>query len=118
MTTITAPVTANMAANIAAPAAASPTTPSLYLQLLTWAFALFSSARLFAYLPTIWAISASGQSNSHSLLTWVTWIGANLTMAAWLYEHNGRRLSKPVVVNLCNGAMCIATAAVILVHRI
>jgi hypothetical protein len=37
-----------------------------------------------AYLPTLWAIHVSGDSSQHSLWTWATWFGANVTMAAWL----------------------------------
>ena len=33
-----------------------------------------------AYLPTIWAIHRSADSSQHSLWTWCTWLGANLTM--------------------------------------
>lgn len=88
-----------------------------YLLVLTWAFTVFNSLRVLAYLPTLWAIHASGDSGQHSLLTWITWLGANLTMAAWLHEHNGRRTNRAVVVNLGNAAMCAATAAVITWHR-
>ena len=31
-----------------------------YLRLLAWAFTLFSSVRILGYLPTAWAILASG----------------------------------------------------------
>jgi hypothetical protein len=89
----------------------------LYLQLLTWAFTLFNSARVVAYLPTILAICASGEAAGHSVLTWITWTGANLTMAGWLFEQNGRVISKPIVVNLCNAAMCLATLATIAAYR-
>ena len=64
----------------------------LYLKLLTWAFTLFNTVRVAAYLPTMWAIHSSGDSSQHSLWTWVTWLGANATMAAWLHEHNGQRI--------------------------
>ena len=60
------------------------------------------------YLPTLLAIFTSGDSSQHSLLTWVTWVGANATMAAWLYEHNGRRLNRAIAVNSCNSLMCLA----------
>lgn len=84
-----------------------------YLALLTWAFTLFNSARVLAYLPTLVSIWRSGQSDQHSLLTWLTWVGANATMAAWLYEHNGGRFNRAVVVNIGNAAMCTATAVLI-----
>ncbi len=89
-----------------------------YLALLGWTFALFNSVRVLTYLPTMWAIQASGQSEQHSLLTWLTWVGANLTMAGWLYEQNGQRLNRAVMVSLGNGAMCAATSLLILWHRL
>ena len=89
-----------------------------YLALLTWAFTLFSSLRVVSYLPTMWAIQASGDSSQHSLWTWLTWLGANLTMAAWLYEHNGQRLDRAAIVNLVNATMCAGTIVLIVVHRI
>ena len=89
----------------------------LYLRMLTWAFTLFSSIRLVAYVPTLWAIHASGDSSQHSLLTWVTWAGANLTMAAWLYEHNGQQMDKAIGVSLANATACALTAVVILWFR-
>ncbi len=95
----------------------APDVRSLYLTVLTWAFTLFNSVRMLAYLPTIWAIHTSGDSSQHSLWTWCTWLGANLTMAAWLYEHDGRRLGRAVAVNIGNAIMCAATVVLILAHR-
>ena len=89
-----------------------------YLTGLTWAFTLFSSLRAVSYLPTLWAIHQSGDSSQHSLWTWGIWLGANLTMAAWLYEQNGQRLGRAVVVNLGNSAMCAATVLLIAVYRL
>lgn len=89
-----------------------------YLWLLTWAFSFFSSVRLAAYLPTVWAIQTSGDSSQHSLWTWCTWMGANATMAAWLYEQNGQRLNRAVAVNIGNATMCLVTTVLILAHRI
>jgi hypothetical protein len=89
-----------------------------YLAVLTWAFTLFSAVRVFTYLPTMWAIQASGDSGQHSLWTWLTWSGANLTMAAWLYEHSGQRLNRAVGVNLGNAAMCLATTGLIVAQRL
>jgi hypothetical protein len=93
-------------------------TRELYLRFLTWAFTLFNSIRVIAYAPTIWAIHASGDSSQHSLWTWIIWAGANATMAAWLYEHNGRRVNRAIAVNMGNAAMCVATVAVIVVYRL
>jgi hypothetical protein len=89
-----------------------------YLVVLTWAFTFFNSVRVLSYLPTIWLIVEQQDASQHSLLTWATWLGANLTMAAWLHEHNGRRVNRAVVVNLVNAAMCAATVALIAVYRI
>ncbi len=88
-----------------------------YLVALTWAFTLFSSVRVLSYLPTLWVIWQAQDSSQHSLLTWCTWLGANLTMAAWLHEHNGRRFNRAVAVNLANASMCGATVALIAVFR-
>lgn len=84
---------------------------------LTWAFTLFNSVRMLYCLPTLWAIYRSGDASQHSPWTWLTRLGANLTMAAWLYEQNGQRLGRAVIVNLGNAAMCAATAALIAALR-
>ena len=84
-----------------------------YLTLLGYMFALFSTVRVLAYLPTIWAVVQSGDSSQHSLLTWFTWAGANLKMAAWLYEQQGQRWNRAIAVNLVNASMCVATFVVI-----
>lgn len=89
-----------------------------YLLLLGWAFTLLNSVRVLTYLPTMWAIQASGDSAQHSVITWLTWAGANLTMAAWLYEQAGQRLNRAVMVNIGNAAMCLATTALIVWHRL
>jgi hypothetical protein len=95
-----------------------PTTVRIaYLRVLTWAFTLFNSVRILAYLPTVWAIAQSGDSSQHSLWTWFTWLGANATMAAWLYESCGQRISRAMMFSAGNAAMCAGTALVIAVHR-
>ena len=78
---------------------------------------LLTGARLAAYMPTVWAILQTRDSRQHSLWTWLTWVGANLTMAAWLYEHNGQRMDKAIGVSLANAAACGLTTAVILWFR-
>jgi hypothetical protein len=103
---------------VAAPAAGRPTPRQRYLQLLTWAFTLFNGVRVVTYLPTLWAIHASGDSSQHSLVTWITWTGANLTMAAWLYEQNGQRVNRAVMVNTGNAVMCAACTALITYYRL
>lgn len=101
----------------AAPAPAGPSRTA-YIAVLTWAFTLFNSVRVIAYLPTIGAIHASGDSSQHSLWTWLTWLGANVTMSAWLYEHNGQRADRAVIVNTGNACMCLVTATVIVAYRL
>ena len=91
---------------------------TLYRTLLTWAFTLFNSVRVVSYLPTLWAIYSSGNSSQHSLWTWLTWFGANATMAAWLYESGGRRCNAAIAVNVCNASMCFFTAALIVLFRL
>lgn len=84
-----------------------------HLTLLTWAFTFFNTVRVLAYLPTMASIWASGSSDQHSLLTWLTWLGANATMAAWLYEQQGHRLNRAIAVNIGNATMCAATVGLI-----
>ncbi len=104
--------------SITTPPGAMRLARATYLQWLTWLFTLFNTVRVLAYLPTIWAIYATGDSSQHSLITWLTWAGANATMAAWLYEHNSQKLDRAVAVNLCNGAMCLLTCGLILAYRL
>jgi hypothetical protein len=109
------------------PALAAPAAPQAgaagtawrqrYLAVLTWAFTLFSSVRVVSYLPTLWAIGASGDSSQHSLWTWGIWLGSNVTMALWLYEQHGQRWTRAALVNSVNAAMCAATFTVIAVFR-
>lgn len=84
-----------------------------YLQVLTWAFTLFSSLRVVAYLPTLWVIAAQQDSSQHSMLTWCIWLGSNLTMALWLLEQNSGRINRAVAVNACNTVMCLAAVVLI-----
>lgn len=88
-----------------------------YLNLLAWAFTLLNSARVLSYLPTLWALTQSGDSSQHSLWTWGLWFGANVTMAAWLYEQQGQRWSRAVAVNVVNASMCATTFVVIAALR-
>lgn len=91
---------------------------SSYLVVLTWCFTFFNTARVLAYLPTVMSIVQQGDSTQYSLWTWLTWLGANITMAAWLFENNGARMNKAVAVSAANASMCLATAAVIIVFRL
>jgi hypothetical protein len=88
-----------------------------YLSVLGWAFALFNTVRVAAYLPTVWAIVQSGDSSQHSLWTWFTWAGANATMSAWLYETQGQQFSRAAAVSAGNAAMCVITLLTILAYR-
>ena len=88
-----------------------------YLSALTWAFTLLNSARVLSYLPTLWALIHSGDSSQHSLWTWGMWVGANVTMAAWLYEQQGQRWNRAVAVNLVNASMCASVFMVIAALR-
>ena len=88
-----------------------------YLLLLGWAFAFFNSLRLVSYLPTLALIVEQQNSNQHSLLTWLTLACANVTMAMWVYEHNGRRFERLVIINAMNTVMCLLTAGVIAAYR-
>lgn len=108
---------ANSASHQHAPALARDAKP-FYLSALSWAFTLFNSLRVVSYLPTMWAIHTSGDSSQHSLWSWCAWLGANLTMSAWLYEQNGRRLNRAVIVNIGNATMCVLTMMLIAVHRV
>lgn len=106
-----------MSTTTTASAQSLPCAPTTYLSVLTWVFTLFNSVRVLAYLPTLWAILTSGDSSQHSLLTWGTWVGANATMAAWLYEQNGRRVNRAIAVNICNALMCLTTSILIVAYR-
>lgn len=86
---------------------------SRYLSVLAGLFALFNAARILAYLPTIWAVVSSGDSSQHSLWTWITLLGGNATMAAWLWGQAGRRSNRAVLVSTGNALMCLAIVAVI-----
>lgn len=81
------------------------------IRLLSAAFALFNSLRIVTHLPTLATIHASGKADQHSLCTWQTFHGANLTLAMWLYGQGGQRMSREVAVNLSNALMCGGIAA-------
>lgn len=100
-------------------APAMPIDPrAAYLAMLGGLFALFNTARVLAYGPTIWAVASSGDSSQHSLWTWLTFLGSNATMAAWLWEQNGRRCNRAIVVSLGNALMCLAIVGVIVWTRL
>jgi len=108
-----------------------PGSPGIfYANLLNWTFVAFNSIRLLTYLPMLWAIHTSADSSQHSLLTWVGWVGSNATMAAWLYENNGRRLNKAfqrafnvakqirTETNIQRGSVSVGSVAVELAEKI
>jgi hypothetical protein len=90
----------------------------LYLRVLIWSFTLCNTARVISYVPTMFAIQVNWDSSQHSLWTWCTWLGANITMAAWLYEKEGRRLTAATLVSIGNAAMCAATLTLIVSVRL
>ena len=89
----------------------------VYLRVLLWSFTLFNLVRLATYVPTIWAIGASGQSDQHSLVTWIGWTLSNLTMALWLYERGGQRMDGAVALNFGNALMCGVIGGLITWYR-
>lgn len=91
--------------------------PSVRQRFVDGAFALFSVTRFLTYLPMLWAIHHSADSSQHSLLTWLAWVGSNLSMVAWLYEHNGRRFNRAIGVTAGNALMCSAACVLIIVYR-
>jgi hypothetical protein len=80
-------------------------------------FTLFSALRVVAYLPTLWAIHASGNASQYSLWTWFVFCGANLSTAFWLNDRCQGGWDRNVVVSAVNALMCAAVFAVILGHR-
>lgn len=111
------------APTIPTPGASDPsqrlmTTRSRYLAVLGVMFSLFSSARVIAYLPTIWAVVTTGDSSQHSLWTWLTFLGGNVTMAVWLWENNSRRCNAAVAASGSNALMCLTIIAAIVWTRL
>jgi hypothetical protein len=97
--------------------AAQAPRPAACAMIVQWFFGLFSSLRAVSYLPTLWAIHACADSSQYSLLTWCTFVGANASMAAWLYQNNGRRIDRAVLVNAGNALMCLVTCLMIACYR-
>lgn len=86
-----------------------------YRRGLGFAFALSHSLRLLAYLPVIATLQASGDASQHSLLTWLTWLFANLTMAGWNFEQNGHRVDRGVLLSIGSAVMCTVVVVQIIV---
>lgn len=91
---------------------------ALRARLLVLAFSLFNWLRVLSYLPAMHAMWQQGDSSQHSLVTWCTWLGANLTMACWCHEQGGRRMNMAVWINLSNTAMCTAMVVLIVALRL
>jgi hypothetical protein len=89
----------------------------LYPRPLFGAFALTNAIRVLSYLPTLWAIHASGDSSQHSLWTWCAWFGSNLATGLWQVERNARRLDATAAVLLMNATMCATAIALIVAYR-
>jgi hypothetical protein len=70
-----------------------------------------------SYMPAMLAIWEQRDSSQHSVLTWLIWSGSNLTMCAWLFEQNGRRMNGAAWVCLANATMCAGTLALVLAFR-
>lgn len=89
-----------------APPATPPASGNCGTSLLIWTFTIFNFLRILAYLPTIEAILVTGESDQHSLVTWLIFFGANVTMCCWLYEEAGRRFNQAGLTNCGNALMC------------
>ncbi len=81
------------------------------------AFVLSNGARLLAYVPTLWAIHASGNSGQHSLWTWTTWLVSNITMAWWLCDRRPGPPDRAALVSVGNAVMCSLAVVLILWYR-
>jgi hypothetical protein len=88
-----------------------------YRSCLAGAFTAFNLTRLLAYLPLIWAVHQAQDSSQHALLTWFTWLGANVTTALWLYESGGHRVNRVLMFSLGNAGMNLLAIAVIVWYR-
>ena len=101
-------------ATVNMPASVIPGMPrSAYLAVLGSLFALFNAARVLAYFPTMWAVALSGNSSQHPLWTWITFLGGNASMAAWLWEQNGQHCNRAVLASGGNALVCLAIVGVI-----
>jgi hypothetical protein len=89
-----------------------------YRTCLAWAFTAFNTTRVLAFLPLIWAVHQAGDSSQHSLLTWFTWLGANITSALWLYESGGQGINRVLLFSLGNAGMNVLAIAVIVWYRL
>ena len=89
----------------------------VYRKLLNGATSLFGGIRVFTYVPTIMTLMASSDSSQYNISTWLLWLVANATISASIYEYNGRRMDRLVIINALNALMCGVTTLVILYYR-
>jgi len=116
--TLTAPARNANAGPHPPPTPASTRAPaSVRLRLLAWNFAIFNALRIVSYLPAMWQIVHSGQSDQHSILSWLCFFGANASTGCWAWESNGRRVDAVVAVNAANALMCGSMALVVAWYR-
>ena len=96
------------------PSSTAPSAPrwrAWYLRGLTWAFMVLTTARLLGDPPAGLAMLQTRGSRNHSVWTWLIWVGANLSIALWMYENNGHQMDKAIGVSLANAVACGAAAA-------
>lgn len=80
---------------------------SAYDLVLTAAFVGFNTFRVVTYLPTIAKLRRLRSAREHSVLTWVAWCLANVTMALKIQHETGDWLSSMVLLNMGNAVMCV-----------
>jgi hypothetical protein len=80
-------------------------------------FGPLQALRMTAYLPTLWAIHASGSSTQYAAWTWLAFFCANLSMALSLLRRGTGRVDRYVLVNLINALMSLAVFALIVAYR-
>jgi hypothetical protein len=72
------------------------------------AFCLFNVGRLFTYLPTIAKLRKPGcTGDGQSVLTWVCWILANITLSYYALISSKYQITDFVWLNILNTLMCL-----------
>ena len=90
-------------------AARCPTSFMTYRVILDHQFVGFNSARVLAYVLTVWVVASSGGSCQHTLWTWLIFLGGNATLfPPW--EQNGRRVKRAIATSAANAVMCTGVA--------
>ncbi|HZZ11664.1 MAG TPA: hypothetical protein VFE79_13335 [Paraburkholderia sp.] len=86
----------------------------LYIGILTAMFLFWNGARVLTYVPTIVKlISTPTDAQSHSLLTWLSWVLSNGTFALMLLERNGGAPDAMFWLNIGNTTMCLIVCLII-----